>query len=898
MFTDIQIGPIALPSNALQSFYASLGNLGYKPQSILTQYPIPIGSGNIFSINAVAFANPPHRISAEYASFTLCGLSNSISPEKIVPQLALSSAPFHIIHHDNIFDFYVSQYEYNGKQPVKVSSKAISQNIVYSELANVLNAYRRDLQPERLMRVKRGLGQFESPVFQSVLPLQLSLFVQGANKKRLVEYFGTAIQALRTDGINETEMPSVATQLLGIAILTDTGALGNAVRLNRNIDLGQLYRLASEKFPSYFTNLGNLDAYENAFKILQNGSYTTFEPDMLTALYGAAYNQEERRELGRYDTPLYLTHRMWENIPVELLPPNKRVVADMTCGWGSFLIAGYDRLVGLSDDMNPDLAQRLRGNDINSFASSLARLGLLLHTGQDSWEIDVEDALNGWLENVHPDIIVGNPPFEGNRKRHDESDDNEHHRREKAVAFLDSALTNLNSGGYLAMLMPFSFLASESGPKLRKRLLNQSDIYELWEIPIGVFEATASAVAIFAHKKEKGSSTVRIRTIKDITAKTTFRNPHGQFTKSVVADSSNWQTETGEACNFNYTVILLREEWLKVRTSCVNLSEIAYFTAGAIEGQDVLRKKFRDFPQPIKVQYLKSAKKSAVKSKPFRVNYEHSIPMNYPNDFERPRLDYQELLLGTKVLLSSNQSREWGKKNTIIIERNGYLPSAGFWVIGSKDEGLISLETLAAILDWVVVNAWILDNITSPKISSRSVQTLPIPLPERLTSEVQQKLAISVRMLENIETSTTDEKVARTVIDELLKDAYDLSDEVFKRLKQVHNWNKEKIITLDKVRKAPDSDMWITNGIVNDVDVLSGTVTLQFDEFPKPQEVSIHPSMPGWMLRPNAQFRTQISYECVQQKNLSGTEWGTFLPQMYTYMNEDEILDGLFDATS
>ena len=65
---------------------------------------------------------------------------------------------------------------------------------------------------------------------------------------------------------------------------------------------------------------------------------------MLTQLMMAAHGEEQRKELGSFDTPLYLTRHIWDNIPVEYLPPEQRYVADMTCGWGSFLIAGHEPL--------------------------------------------------------------------------------------------------------------------------------------------------------------------------------------------------------------------------------------------------------------------------------------------------------------------------------------------------------------------------------------------------------------------------------------------------------------------------------------------------------------------------------------------------------------------------
>src|SRR5882762_8419443 len=121
-------------------------------------------------------------------------------------------------------------------------------------------------------------------------------------------------------------------------------------------------------------------------------SWNQCVPEMLASIYTAAFSKEQRKKLGRYDTPLYLTRRIWENIPVEYLSPQQRHVVDMTCGWGSFLIAGYERLAQLSDTPS-SLRSFLHGNDVDLFTSQLAGLGLLLSTSEDSWHVDHSDAL-------------------------------------------------------------------------------------------------------------------------------------------------------------------------------------------------------------------------------------------------------------------------------------------------------------------------------------------------------------------------------------------------------------------------------------------------------------------------------------------------------------------------
>ena len=141
----------------------------------------------------------------------------------------------------------------------------------------------------------------------------------------------------------------------------------------------------------------------------------------------------------------------------------------MTSGWGSFLVAGHERLSNLKDMNSIVLRDQLHGNDSASFTAQLAGLGLLLSTSEDSWDISSGDALQWeWLNTHQPFIIVGNPPFSGSREKASQTRPSsaEKVREEKANRFLEHAINRLAPHGYLAMLMPSSFIAAEASPNI------------------------------------------------------------------------------------------------------------------------------------------------------------------------------------------------------------------------------------------------------------------------------------------------------------------------------------------------------------------------------------------------------------------------------------------------
>ncbi len=95
--------------------------------------------------------------------------------------------------------------------------------------------------------------------------------------------------------------------------------------------------------------------------------------------------------------------------------------------------------------------------------------------------------------------------------------------------------------------------------------------------------------------------------------------------------------------------------------------------------------------------------------------------------------------------------------------------------------------------------------------------------------------------------------------------------------------------------------MWIITGVVDSVDAENGQITLWLDGFDTLQTVPVVPVMPGWLLRPEAAFRTSIPRSCVRQRALANNiTWGFFYPQEYAHLSEEEAyaeLVRLLDST-
>lgn len=898
-----------LPQAAYQAARESLVKLNFPENAILEDYSFS-NKQHSFTTNALAFTHSIHRNPAEYAGFTLYNATNQLSDEEIVSVLVASGAVFHLIHRENRFAFWTSTIRSGNPEPRPVES-----NIAYEQLDEVLSHYEIDLKPNKIIDVKQGRDTFTLPIFRDIHPLQLSFWAADVTRDLLVSHFALAIEALRRhtrkrQDTHAKDLPvtTLAIQLLGAIILADTGALGDSLRLS-NITLHQLMNEAQAKFATYF-QLDLFEKYweaaEEAYQILRHIRYAGFAPDMLSAIYTSAFSKEQRKKLGRFDTPLYLTRRIWENIPAEYIPPEQRYIADLTCGWGSFLIAGHERLSNLVDAPT-SLKEYLRGNDIEPFTAKLAGLGLLLSTSEDSWRIDHEDALNWkWLVENQPTIIVGNPPF---GSQQNSLATGEKGWYEEANRYLQQAIERLAPSGYIAMLMPSSFTSSLASSGLRKQLLEICNITEIWELPEGIFsEATVQTSVIFANKKQSSvfyPNPIRLRTVQPKTLKQRDTNSFPFTASDVIPAQSVWNKPnlvkgSKKTHIMDYQIVLPEQTWETIRSHCVDLQEYALIIKGASVGKPENRR-WIDYAQSKQVSFLTGAKR--VLKRPFFIDYEQVKIMTYPNDFERPRKgktanrDNEKILAGKKVVVVYDPHPTWGRRNKLAIVSEGYYVSDSFWVIAPRyvvqEPQHITCEVLAAVINWDVSNAWILEHLKSPAIPKRAMNT--IPFPKNLSKNDCVALTEAVHQLEaaaragQLEPKDTTKK-----IDSILKAAYHLDDVTFERLRKVMEWDKSPEITLDP---QPDLDKasWILSGIVDNINAERGTITLWLEGFDELQTVEIVPSMPGWMLRSGAAFRTKIPVEYVKAGRIApgNIDWGIFRPQPYTYMSEEEVLTEL-----
>jgi len=882
----------------------------------LHQHEFTVGSDHIFTaqgaglkVHQAAFTDP-HRWDPDTSGVNFYyNPDDTLPPEIILEKLAVSGAPFNLIGGDERATLYILSR--NGG----THFKQIESNISYEQIPQLFARHSIDIAPQRIQRVKQGIDSFV--LFPEFSAFQLRLFAVDATKEILIEQFSLALNELRSaiEGTKVTkDAKEVAVQLLAAVILAHKHVLGEPCAAS-DASLELVIKAAYRQFDRYFTP-GDIEQYgraaEIAFSALQRVRFSSFTPDMLEGLYIKAFPEAELRKWeGRYNTPLYLTRRILENIPIETIPPAHRIVVDMTCGVGNFLQAAYERLNGITDmqDSGRLLREHIFGNDKEELTAQLAGLSLLLTSLTDRWQIDHEDALQWeWLSKNRPTIIVGNPPFSGSRKAgigatELDVETGKPKRYEKAAAFLERAIHRLAPGGYLAMVLPQSFGVSEAFPATRQLLLKECDVLEIWELPGETFpDATVRPMVLFAQRKPDSKAgrifplPVRIRTVQRKTLE--YFEREGDFTaSSIVVSQEMWGPDSKRGPKnthlMRYQVILSPVQWSAIQRRTDELGRIAEITQGAIVGT---KRPWVNYERPKQIKWLSDVKESI--PRPYFIRYGDDIKL-YPNDFERPRkhrryphLDKEYLLASKKVLLVSDPNPTWGQRAKVAIERRGYYPSDSFWVLVPKREQpeYITLEVLAAVAGWYVSNAWIVEHLKAPKVPSDALKS--IPFPRNLSIADCQKLTSAVHQLEAAAQHDQDAPDAQRIIDEVLKAAYRLDDAVFERLRMVAGWNKIDPTTLKKPQSNPAEMVFVTGG-VEDIDAQSERITLWLSGFSGLHTTPITDEMPGWMLRPGAAFCAEISEQNYRAQNLDRVAWSHITPQVYTYLSEEELLEHL-----
>ena len=275
-------------------------------------------------------------------------------------------------------------------------------------------------------------------------------------------------------------------------------------------------------------------------------------------------HKSKRKAQGIYYTPKYIVDLLLDESLEKLINSRGKGkelrILDPACGSGSFLIAAYDRLIESQNriaqtslyDSFEILQGSLFGVDIDEQAVEVAQLNLLLKalvektllpTLQKNLKhgnslifgeaIELQDIFGADIYDNKPfdypkempsifldggfDLIIGNPPYVFARGGSFESNVKEFFKNHYEVAqyqlntyalFIERAFQLLRPGGYLAFIVPNTWLTIQTFSGLRKFLLENTSSLKIINIFDKVFSAASVDTCLLVAQKGTGGDVV------------------------------------------------------------------------------------------------------------------------------------------------------------------------------------------------------------------------------------------------------------------------------------------------------------------------------------------------------------------------------------------------------
>ena len=236
-------------------------------------------------------------------------------------------------------------------------------------------------------------------------------------------------------------------------------------------------------------------------------TFAHVDASLLGTLYEALV--ESPRAHGRFYSQPPVTKLVFEAIRPS--PSQGRCVgiADLSCGSGSFLVAGSNWLG------KHRLRGRLLGKDLSDTAVALARLTLHLLCPGSAGNAELVKG-NGLIPRDGPtysdiQIVVGNPPF-GRYPRHTDPREIRRLRRdykffqmrqERSLLFVEQALSIVPDGGWLGIVLPEAKLTNPGGAAFRRRLFDTCSIKRIAFLPLHAFRSGYPTAVVVARKESE-----------------------------------------------------------------------------------------------------------------------------------------------------------------------------------------------------------------------------------------------------------------------------------------------------------------------------------------------------------------------------------------------------------
>ena len=431
-------------------------------------------------------------------------------------------------------------------------------------------------------------------------------------------------------------------------------------------------------------------------------------------------------------------------------------ILDPACGSGAFLNAALQFLMKehkIIDEMekkisdftlefhdveNYILENNLYGVDINEESVEIAQLALWLRTAKPHRKLSTlnqnikcgnslisDPAIAGekafdWqkefpkvFEKGGFDVVIGNPPYvnmaniqnEQERKFYQNYYSTVKNKCDLYSIFTEKAKSLLIDKGLLGFIFPNSWMGTESFSKFREFLSKEVKVYQLVELPPGVFEDAIVTTVLCFYMNTKPRTTNEIEVYACIDkqfVKKDFVLPYEQVLKN-----------PNSSFAFERTIAL-------DNVLCKHLSEIASFTLG-IKTSDDTRFVFKEPIDDTCYKFIRGRNISRW-SHPYNdewIWYQPTLICEKPGG--RPRV-LENFLVEEKIVI-----QDIANQITATIDNEKYLCNDTLNVIYSLNDDY-SFEYILCILNSKLVNVWFKKLFPAGlHIKTNQLEQIPIP---------------------------------------------------------------------------------------------------------------------------------------------------------------------------
>lgn len=479
-------------------------------------------------------------------------------------------------------------------------------------------------------------------------------------------------------------------------------------------------------------------------QLRQSVSFSNISADDLAYVYeNTLVTPDVRRELGTHSTPRpiaeYIVSRLefWKHDPASLN------VYEPFVGAGVFLISSLRHLRDLlpaewNDRRRHDfLVQRLRGDDVDSFAVEVAKLSLILadYPNANGWQVNEVDLFEqqhlSWRMKA-ANVILCNPPFEqfsqADRSRYAVAHGSGTYT--KALAVLKAALDARPLA--IGFVLPEPVLLGTQYLEERRRLEADYRHIELVRLPDRVFTASVvrSGLLIATERRDASITAVsRIRStvVKDIDREKFLESGHVSSTRVEVRQSV--EEPTGELWLGD-----LQELWKYLREHR-RLGELVTAHRGLewnYPQRDALSSQrrpgySRGLFSANSIQQFVAARQHWIDVRPESAKYlAYKLPWRTP-----------------KILVNAARLSRGPWCAAAVSDETGLVASQQFFGMWPREGVLVDLDVLTALINSPVGNAFLDTHSLPDRIRKHTLEGLPIPsqMPQNVGQLVRRYVA-------------------------------------------------------------------------------------------------------------------------------------------------------------